>query len=87
MEHFHMPLDKPKNANELFDHYAHCFDYLRQGIICAADSTLEGLTPEGGSGWGVIHRQCKDFDRLKEWADQNAAFERVKVPGHDLDHL
>lgn len=27
---------------EMGYHIAHCFDYLRQGILCAGDTTLEG---------------------------------------------
>jgi hypothetical protein len=31
-----------KNETEMGYHIAHCFDYLREGILCAGDSTLEG---------------------------------------------
>ena len=48
------------------DHVLHCFDYLRQGIMCAADSTLEWPRQEvdgrrfAVDGWGVEH-QCADW--------------------------
>jgi Mycotoxin biosynthesis protein UstYa len=56
-----------------------CFDYLRQSILCHADSTLEPflesdgvtLTTQGSSGWGVQHK-CRLFDQLRAW-----------VAGHD----
>lgn len=44
-------------------HAEHCWDYLRQGIVCAGDSTLEGPDVEGGTllGYGVQH-QCRQWD-------------------------
>lgn len=51
------------------DHVHHCFDYLRQGIMCAGDMTLEWpRTEEDGSrfavdGWGVSH-ECKSWVSL-----------------------
>ena len=59
-------------------HAEHCFNYIRQGIRCAADSTLEGpdLVPEPGQsplrGWGVIH-QCRKWDSFLTWMDENSA--------------
>lgn len=47
-------------------HLLHCFDYLRQGIMCAGDMTLEWPKEQkvgDGSkvdGWGVEH-QCKSW--------------------------
>jgi hypothetical protein len=50
-------------------HVAHCFDYLRQGIQCASDMTLEWANWEGEEGpridgWGVVHRRCKSWVSL-----------------------
>ena len=59
-------------------HVEHCFSYIRQGIRCAADTTLEGpdLIPEPGRsplrGWGVQH-QCRKWDDLLNWMEENAA--------------
>lgn len=50
-------------------HIAHCIDYIRQGILCAGDTTMEGKT-EYGEGQGSIH-QCKDIDVIKEWVDEH----------------
>lgn len=43
-------------------HLGHCFDTIRQDILCAADSTLEPLGPdyEGPTGFGVEHT-CRDW--------------------------
>ncbi|KAK4506368.1 hypothetical protein PRZ48_000098 [Zasmidium cellare] len=48
------------------DHVRHCFDYLRQGVMCQGDLTLEWpRTEEDGrrfavDGWGVGH-VCRDW--------------------------
>ncbi|KAM7208540.1 protein of unknown function (DUF3328) domain containing protein [Naviculisporaceae sp. PSN 640] len=62
------------------NHQAHCFDYLRQGVICAADGTLESPDegPEAGQsplrGWGVAHT-CRSWDGLMAFRREHA------VPG------
>ncbi|TAQ83336.1 hypothetical protein B7494_g8340 [Chlorociboria aeruginascens] len=53
-------------------HSAHCFDYLRQSIMCAADTSLEGET-EAGPGWGSTH-QCKDYEMVRQWANERTVF-------------
>ncbi|KAF2683337.1 hypothetical protein K458DRAFT_452845 [Lentithecium fluviatile CBS 122367] len=58
---------------QLEHHWRHCFDYLRQALMCNADVTLETLEMRGdmvvGSvdGWGTEH-VCRDWDGLKDWA-------------------
>ncbi|KAF2123208.1 hypothetical protein BDV96DRAFT_15554 [Lophiotrema nucula] len=49
-------------------HMRHCIDYLRQSIMCAADSNLEPVNEElgGVTGWGS-ERTCRDFDALVGW--------------------
>jgi len=53
-------------------HLRHCFDYLRQSFICAADANLEPVDVEQGgvSGWG-FERKCRDFQAVKDWAERN----------------
>ena len=59
-------------------HVAHCFDYLRQALMCAADSNLEdvvvmddesGTPVEGAPGWGT-KRVCRDFEGLRAWSEK-----------------
>ncbi|GAW20961.1 hypothetical protein ANO14919_104740 [Xylariales sp. No.14919] len=52
-------------------HLRHCFDYLRQSIMCAADTNLEPLIEGRGgvNGFGA-DRKCRDFGRLSAWADK-----------------
>lgn len=72
----HGPLQKrsERMAKEVMNlkHAEHCFAYLRQGIMCAGDTTLEGPDPERRGtlqGWGVVH-QCRIWDGeegFEEW--------------------
>lgn len=58
-------------------HTLHCFDYLRESIICAADSALEpfrspfdgGTGGDGIDGFGSLH-QCRDFKQLFQWSER-----------------
>lgn len=51
-------------------HLRHCFEYLRQSLICLADTNLElmNYTAKGVSGWQT-KRTCRDFEKVKSWAD------------------
>lgn len=59
-------------------HIAHCFDYLRQGILCAGDTTLEGNVSANYPGveipWGTTHR-CRDWSALRSWADERTIWQ------------
>ncbi|CAK48055.1 hypothetical protein M747DRAFT_245711 [Aspergillus niger ATCC 13496] len=76
------------------EHRAHCVEYLRQSILCSADTTLEGETGAWAksTGWGQTH-SCVDFDALTEYANKRAmwnlterllpdSFDPLKVPEH-----
>ena len=44
-------------------HLFHCVDYLKQNILCEADTTLEWRSesnPEHVDGYGIPH-QCRDW--------------------------
>ncbi|KAI0160422.1 hypothetical protein GGR57DRAFT_519303 [Xylariaceae sp. FL1272] len=55
---------------ENVDHMEHCFDFIRQDILCAADMTLEPLTEDykQTDGQGIEH-QCKDWRILLDIMD------------------
>ncbi|KAL7937843.1 hypothetical protein V8C35DRAFT_293788 [Trichoderma chlorosporum] len=71
-------------TNDFDDHHMnHCFEYLRQTIMCAGDTTLEkvvvdenGVSQPDIDGWGTIH-ECKSWNMLYEFAESR----RVKVIG------
>ena len=56
----------------------HCFDYLRQALMCAADMTLEPLRPHqagtkpGVNGWGMEHT-CRHWDEVRMWTEKRKA--------------
>jgi hypothetical protein len=52
-------------------HIRHCFDYIRQTIMCAADTNLEVLDHETHktSGWGQP-RICRDYGSVFNWAEK-----------------
>ena len=61
-------------------HLEHCFDYLRQSVMCCADTTVEWANPHSGptqkpliDGWGIPHGQCKDWDKLLELITEHQA--------------
>ncbi|MCJ1315341.1 hypothetical protein MMC15_000658 [Xylographa vitiligo] len=57
-------------------HALHCFEYLRQSILCAADTTLEPFRSRfedsegnGVDGMASLH-QCRNFDQVYDWAER-----------------
>jgi len=57
-------------------HMHHCFEYIRQGLMCSADSGLEPFRPVvpgsehlGATGW-VNERLCRNYDELMKWAEE-----------------
>jgi hypothetical protein len=79
VERFKNALDGEAMEDEVIHHTGHCFDYIRQSIMCAGDTTLEGLT-EAGPGWGSKH-ECADYDALLEWAnDHTVLVWRANMP-------
>lgn len=56
------------------EHAQHCLNYLRQGILCAADTTLEPEVVEGSQdvqeGLGVT-RMCRDWGKVYDFVDNN----------------
>ncbi|KAF2262029.1 hypothetical protein CC78DRAFT_606529 [Lojkania enalia] len=71
-EHFQQGYGGVELDDEVAHHSAHCFNYLRQGITCAGDTTLEGET-EQGPGEGSVH-ECVDYDKLLGWANAHSAY-------------
>ncbi|EOA80853.1 uncharacterized protein SETTUDRAFT_35760 [Exserohilum turcica Et28A] len=55
-------------------HTNHCFDYLRQAILCNSDMTLEGGTRpgdhKGTNGFGHLH-SCRNNKEAVQWIENN----------------
>ncbi|KAF2846541.1 hypothetical protein T440DRAFT_405499 [Plenodomus tracheiphilus IPT5] len=65
-------------------HMIHCFDYLRQTIMCTADMSLEGLETtfpdhNGGSdGWDSRH-VCRDWGMVRERLESVRAYDDQQI--------
>ncbi|KAJ7187311.1 hypothetical protein C8R46DRAFT_287819 [Mycena filopes] len=55
-----------------FGHVNHCFDLLRQGVLCRADTTLTRVGAEGEGG--ATTRRCRDWAQVRAFVDENHAF-------------
>ncbi|OLN97664.1 hypothetical protein CCHL11_09625 [Colletotrichum chlorophyti] len=71
-------------------HTNHCFDYLRQSILCAADMTLEGKVmgrdaKPGTDGWGHLHT-CRNHREVMQWIEERRVKDKKFIidPGSPL---
>ncbi|KAN0092868.1 protein of unknown function (DUF3328) domain containing protein [Tylopilus felleus] len=66
------------NRTHAFEHIQHCLRYLRQILVCHADTTLEDDIPQfldgswthSANGVGSVHR-CKDWTVLRKWVAEH----------------
>ncbi|EFQ31906.1 hypothetical protein CGRA01v4_13076 [Colletotrichum graminicola] len=76
--HSHLP-EGAQGSEEPW-HLQHCFEYLRQAIMCAGDVALEGMQTTfppgwtGSDGWGAKH-VCKDYKQVYDYLDKNRAMD------------
>ena len=77
MQAFQTGFNGVELSQEVAHHSAHCFDYIRQSIICAADTSLEGKA-DADPGWGSKH-ECKDYDALLAWANERDVYKYRKT--------
>lgn len=56
------------------EHVEHCIAYIKQGVMCAGDTALEGPDVGGGTlqGWGIKH-ECRT------WGGENGLVEKIDV--------
>ena len=54
------------------EHDMHCFDTLRQHIMCMSDDTLLHSTGHRDAGVNQT-RMCRDWDALRRWATERTA--------------
>lgn len=65
-------------------HLSHCFDYLRQAIMCHGDTALEGLQttfgPDvgGSDGWNTQH-VCKRYGEVYDWLEEKRIDDRIWI--------
>ncbi|KAG4422700.1 hypothetical protein IFR04_004178 [Cadophora malorum] len=69
-------MEENDGLEEEMGHVNHCFDYIRQGIMCAGDMSMEGAADQGDSqgphisGIGMKH-ECKSWEASRKWMDEN----------------
>jgi hypothetical protein len=58
-------------------HNDHCFNYIRNALICCGDTTLEGQSQAkmfehiaGTDGTGAVHN-CRNYDEISAWATKH----------------
>ncbi|KAF7358520.1 hypothetical protein MVEN_00902900 [Mycena venus] len=56
-----------------FAHVNHCFDLLRQSLLCKADTTL---IPVNASSQAGVTRRCRDWEQVRRFVDENHDFWR-----------
>ncbi|KAJ5132553.1 hypothetical protein N7448_006711 [Penicillium atrosanguineum] len=80
MSHAHEASDWSQDSM----HWLHCLDYLAQGVLCAADDTLEkpgftknveGKLVKGIDGMNHTH-QCRDWAQLREVVEHSETVPR-----------
>ncbi|KAI0027647.1 hypothetical protein K488DRAFT_60786, partial [Vararia minispora EC-137] len=64
----------PGNGTDFDHHLEHCLVYMREMVLCSADSTLiptmPGSNGELATSIGVTHR-CRDWTQLRKWVEEN----------------
>lgn len=53
-------------------HASHCFDAIRQHVMCVADDTPLYTWGQSIAGDGQL-RKCRNWDKLRDWAGENSA--------------
>ena len=64
-------------------HTNHCFDYLRQAILCNVDMTLEGGSPgnpTGTNGFGHAH-VCRNYLEVIDWIEERRINDIAQIIG------
>jgi hypothetical protein len=76
---------REKNHRASHHHVRHCFEYLRQSLVCLADPNLETMnyTQQGISGWQT-ERTRSNFEELSKWADEWGITREEALNDHDL---
>jgi len=69
-----------KERTWAIEHDFHCFDGLRQHVMCNSDDTLLHTTGHQDAGRGQT-LLCKDWDALTDWAAEHTTCYRDHEPG------
>ena len=81
-----MALEQGKERNWSRGHEMHCFDAIRQYIMCNIDDTLLYTTGHRDAGVGQS-KKCHDWDALRDWAEERTANYFDVDPEKGISHL
>ncbi|KAK8055069.1 hypothetical protein PG993_000296, partial [Apiospora rasikravindrae] len=73
---------KAGNPAYILKHGRHCFEYIRQALMCNPDLSLEPVEEVTGRliQWG-FKRQCKNFTEISAWAYDMRASDNEGIEG------
>ena len=67
-----MTIQSGKSVTRQLQHDVHCFDILRQHLMCEANDFLLKTSLHSDTGHGQT-RMCRDWDALRDWATEHTA--------------
>jgi Mycotoxin biosynthesis protein UstYa len=71
-----------ENRTHAVHHLNHCYDALRQGIICRADDTPLYVPLDTFFAGDGQQRRCRNWNTLQEWVIQHTAcYDPVRCGG------
>jgi hypothetical protein len=82
----YVSLDRGIAGNWSRPHDMHCFDALRQYVMCNIDDTLLWTSGHRDAGHGQS-KMCHDWDALRDWAEERSASYFDVEPGLGISHL
>lgn len=82
----YLALQHNETWNWSHGHDLHCFDALRQYIMCNIDDTLLHTWGRRDAGLNQ-EKQCHDWDRLRQWTEDRSASYFDAEPGTGIDRL
>lgn len=65
--------DAPENKTHTSQHLSHCYDALRQAIICRADDTPLYVPKQTFFAGDGQQRRCRSWAKLEDWVIQHTA--------------
>ena len=69
-----------RNGEENPHHASHCFEYLRNSILCNLDMTLEGSYSAHRESGGQAH-VCRDREQAIKWIEERRVDDRQDIIG------
>ncbi|KAI1327351.1 hypothetical protein F5Y16DRAFT_372266 [Xylariaceae sp. FL0255] len=68
---------------DTLEHVGHCFDYIRNSLMCCGDTALEGqgsnTEKPGTLGEGSKH-VCRNLQAIKTWTEENRPYTSSLLP-------